>query len=161
MQPGAARTSAAPDAPLGATVASAVDAWRAAHPGANVVLERADDVPVSLPHSEVEAALSVLLDNALHATEKAKSNEPIVVSLSESGEGASMSVVDGGTGVPADLIHRLGEPFFTTKEPGEGMGLGLYLVRSLVEDAGGSLEIVSHAPRGTRVSLHLKRAEGA
>jgi two-component system sensor histidine kinase RegB len=53
----------------------------------------------------------------------------------------------------------VGEPFLTTKEPGEGMGLGLYLVRTLLTDVGGGLEVAPGIPRGTRVTLRFA-AEG-
>ncbi|HVY47608.1 MAG TPA: ATP-binding protein, partial [Minicystis sp.] len=69
--------------------------------------------------------------------------------------GASVSVEDAGEGVPSHIASRLGEPFLTTKEPGEGMGLGLFLVRAMVEQVGGRPEVAPRAPRGTRVTLHL------
>jgi two-component system sensor histidine kinase RegB len=55
----------------------------------------------------------------------------------------------------ADTLARAGEPFFTTKEPGRGMGLGLFLSRSLVEQLGGTLEIASAIGRGTEATIVL------
>jgi two-component system sensor histidine kinase RegB len=46
----------------------------------------------------------------------------------------------------------------TTKEPGEGMGLGLYLIRTLLAQVGGKLEVAPRAPRGTRITLCLAEA---
>jgi two-component system sensor histidine kinase RegB len=48
---------------------------------------------------------------------------------------------------------RAGEPFFTTKAPGRGMGLGLFLARAVVDRLGGSLEIVTE--RGTGTTVHV------
>jgi two-component system sensor histidine kinase RegB len=62
-------------------------------------------------------------------------------------------VDDEGSGVAPELSGRLGEPFLTTKEPGQGMGLGLYLVRKLLADVGGVLEVVAREPAGTSVRL--------
>ena len=51
--------------------------------------------------------------------------------------------------MPREVLERVGEPFFTTKPPGRGMGLGLFLARSVVERVGGSLRLDSNVGRGT------------
>ena len=75
----------------------------------------------------------------------------------------SIDVVDDGAGIPTEVLDRVLEPFFTTKDPGEGTGLGLALVYSIMEDMGGSLQIHSPADptmgAGTRVSLQLAGAD--
>jgi two-component system sensor histidine kinase RegB len=106
----------------------------------------------------VETALSALLDNALFASRAAGAEEPIAVAVGRDEAGALVSVEDAGTGVPEGLRERLGEPFLTTKAPGEGMGLGLWLVRRAVEVGGGRLEVLPRAPCGTRVVLRLGEA---
>jgi two-component system sensor histidine kinase RegB len=55
----------------------------------------------------------------------------------------------------ADVLARAGHPFFTTKEPGKGLGLGLFLCRSVVERLGGSLELTSQPGHGTSAVVHL------
>jgi two-component system sensor histidine kinase RegB len=60
-----------------------------------------------------------------------------------------------GTGIAPHLAHRPGDPFLTTKEPGEGMGMGLYLVRTLLAHVGGGLEVAPASPQGTRVTLRF------
>jgi len=62
-------------------------------------------------------------------------------------------VRDSGPGIPKAIQDRLGEPFFTTREPGQGMGLGLFIARSLVEHLGGVLQIDSTPGRGTKVDI--------
>jgi two-component system sensor histidine kinase RegB len=66
-----------------------------------------------------------------------------------------IAVRDFGTGMSDDVLARAGEPFFTTKEPGEGMGLGLFLTRVVVERAGGQMQLESHPGRGTTAILLL------
>ena len=65
-------------------------------------------------------------------------------------------VRDAGVGFQDDAPRRLGEPFYTTKPPGEGMGLGLFLIRTLIQDAGGQLEASRAEPHGAEVALRLK-----
>lgn len=70
---------------------------------------------------------------------------------------------DQGHGIPPQLLQRIMEPFFTTKEVGQGTGLGLPLVYSIVDDIGGSLRLQSPGPdetcTGTRVTLRLRPAQ--
>ena len=58
-------------------------------------------------------------------------------------------------------LSRAGEPFFTTKPPGRGMGLGLFIARSVVEQLGGSLELDSRVGAGTTATVRLPLAAGA
>jgi two-component system sensor histidine kinase RegB len=158
MQAGVASPRPAAQAPAGPAVAAAVDVWCRAHPGAVVTLSTELDAGVTVPLSadEIEAALGAILDNALHAT--GASTAPIAVAATREGGAVVVRVQDGGCGVAAHLVHRLGEPFLTTKAPGEGMGLGLYLVRTLLAHVGGGLEVAPAEPRGTRVTLRFAEA---
>jgi two-component system, sensor histidine kinase RegB len=65
---------------------------------------------------------------------------------------------DHGTGIAPSLLPRLGEPFLTTKAPGEGLGLGLFLAFRFARACGGRLQIESEPGHGTRVHLDLPRA---
>jgi len=62
-----------------------------------------------------------------------------------------LSVADRGTGMPAHILTRIGEPFFTTKQTGKGMGLGVFLARSVVERLGGEMQVHSEPGQGTQV----------
>jgi two-component system sensor histidine kinase RegB len=66
-----------------------------------------------------------------------------------------IAIRDRGAGMPGEILARIGEPFFTTKPPGRGMGLGLFLARAVIEAVGGTLEIDSTAGEGTEVLVSL------
>ena len=70
-------------------------------------------------------------------------------------------VGDTGTGMDRTVLARVTEPFFTTKQPGKGTGLGLAMAKGFVEQSGGSLSIDSVIGRGTRIVLWLPSAAGA
>ncbi|MDT5280106.1 MAG: hypothetical protein QOJ20_1301, partial [Mycobacterium sp.] len=70
-------------------------------------------------------------------------------------------VSDTGTGMDRTVLARVTEPFFTTKQPGKGTGLGLAMAKGFVEQSGGSLSIDSVIGRGTRIVLWLPSAAGA
>ena len=66
-------------------------------------------------------------------------------------------VEDEGPGMPASVLKRAREPFFTTKEHGQGMGLGLYLARLIAERHGGALTLESAPGAGSTATLTLPR----
>lgn len=66
-----------------------------------------------------------------------------------------LKIIDHGTGIPQELINKVWEPFFTTKT--RGIGLGLTIVRKIIEVHGGSIVISSHLHKGTEISIFLPR----
>jgi PAS domain S-box-containing protein len=74
---------------------------------------------------------------------------------------AVLRVTDNGVGMSPETMRRLGEPFFTTKGPGHGTGLGLASVYGIVRDAGGTITCDSHPDRGTRFEVRLPIRDGA
>jgi nitrogen-specific signal transduction histidine kinase/CheY-like chemotaxis protein len=85
--------------------------------------------------------------------------EPAAGPLGES-EHLVVSVEDNGTGMDEATLRRATEPFFTTKQPGTGTGLGLPSVQSAVQAWGGSIELESELGIGTKVRLTLPRVDG-
>lgn len=71
------------------------------------------------------------------------------------GDYAAISVIDTGTGMPPDVLARVAEPFFTTKQVGKGTGLGVSMVHGFTHQSGGGLGIESAPGRGTTMTLFL------
>jgi len=74
------------------------------------------------------------------------------------GDYVKVTVRDTGVGIPPEILDRVCDPFFTTKEVGKGSGLGLSMVYGLVKQSKGHLTIDSEKGRGTTVSLYMPRA---
>ena len=85
---------------------------------------------------------------------------PVKMVVRRKAASIAFEVHDRGTGMSPDVMRRAGEPFFTTKEPGRGMGLGLFLVRLVAERSGGRFELRSVAGEGTCSTLELPLAQG-
>ncbi len=74
------------------------------------------------------------------------------------GDYVVLTVRDTGSGIPPEILERVLEPFFTTKEVGKGTGLGLSMVYGFARQSGGTLQIESELGLGTQVELWLPRA---
>ncbi len=110
---------------------------------------------VFVPREGLTTALRALVQNALDAS---AAEQRVALRASVSGEDLELYVVDQGHGMDPEQVARAGEPFFTTKEPGRGMGLGVYLARSVFERLGGSIEYTSRVGAGTTVRVSLPLA---
>jgi len=101
----------------------------------------------------VDMALNLVV-NAVQAKDPGRPNR-IVVELAREGSSAVLRVSDSGKGIPAGHLRRLYEPFFTTKGPGEGTGLGLSLARNIVLAHGGSIDVQTEVGSGTTFTVRL------
>jgi nitrogen fixation/metabolism regulation signal transduction histidine kinase len=120
-------------------------------------LELARDLPpVRGDPAQLRQVIHNLLQNAQDAL--ADTPEPRIVMRSEAAEPGKVrfSVTDNGTGFPENLMKRAFEPYVTTKP--RGTGLGLVIVKKIVEEHGGEITIANVAPHGARVSLTFPTA---
>jgi two-component system sensor histidine kinase RegB len=120
-------------------------------------LETLGDRSVSFeaPLESLTGVLANLVSNGVAASPP---ETRVTLALSERGGDVRFTAHDRGSGIEPSLLPRLGEPFFTTKAPGEGLGLGLFLAFRFARACGGRLQIESELGQGTRVHLDLPRA---
>jgi two-component system sensor histidine kinase RegB len=111
----------------------------------------ADVPPVWVPRRGFAQALLSLVNNALEVT--ADDGPPVAVDVTHDGEKVRVTVQDRGPGLSAEGLRRAGEPFYTTKEPGRGLGLGVFLARVFAERLGGTLTLQSG--HGTTAVLEI------
>jgi len=108
--------------------------------------------------AQIEQALLNVLLNARDALDEVEGRPRTIRVQAARGEDSTLrvQVSDNGCGMDAEVSLRAMEPFFTTKGPGRGTGLGLATTYAIVKEHGGRLEIESLGPqRGTRVTLVL------
>jgi two-component system sensor histidine kinase RegB len=109
------------------------------------------EVAVVVPIVATAQALRGLVQNGLDAGD----DGPVELVARSAQSVLQIEIVDHGPGMNPDVLDRLGEPFFTTKQPGRGMGLGWFLARSVVERLGGTLAVESQVGQGTKVTVAL------
>jgi len=113
--------------------------------------------------ADSQRLLQVFINLLSNARDACNDGGHVVITAQALASRVNIDVVDDGVGIPTEVLDRVLEPFFTTKDPGEGTGLGLALVYSIMEDMDGSLQIHSPADptrgAGTRVSLQLAGAD--
>jgi two-component system NtrC family sensor kinase len=102
--------------------------------------------------NQIRQVLINLLNNAVHATEE---DGQIAVRFQRTDAGVSIDIVDSGTGIPKENLDRIFEPFFSTKAPGKGTGLGLFVSRDIIEKAGGELTVESRLGEGSCFRIRL------
>jgi len=120
-----------------------------------------------LDPTQMEVALLNILINARDAmsgkgtlriqtsNEDLSSDEPALQLGLKPGLYVCLAVVDDGPGIPPDILPRVMDPFFTTKDEGKGTGLGLSMVYGFVKQSGGSVRISSGPQGGTTVAIYF------
>lgn len=155
------------EAPVAATAEALVAAVRERlRPGAALRTEVAAGLPtLQLPLGSVATAVAGLCDNAVRAS--AEATEPAALGIAATdgvADGAGgwvITVRDRGPGIEAATLARIGEPFFSTRPHGEGMGLGVFLAREVARRLGGALHLQSEPGAGVAATMTLPGAAGA
>jgi len=109
---------------------------------------------------EFEQVITNLVRNAVDACTETMDAEPTLHIRLRQTPAATVvcTVSDNGHGIPANQVPLLFEPYFTTKSPDRGTGLGLFVVNSVVRKAGGAVSVDSTAGRGTTIEFSLPLA---
>lgn len=120
-----------------------------------VTLLRVLDYRLPLVSMDGNALKQILLNivmNALQAMEPDGGTLQVESSLKDDSE-LHIIISDTGPGIPEEALERVFDPYFTTKKHGEGTGLGLFVTKELVEDAGGRIGVRSTVGEGTAFEL--------
>ena len=106
--------------------------------------------------------LNQVWTNLIHNSLQAMDNKgTLEIGVSKRDGSIAVSVTDSGPGIPDDVREKIFEPFFTTKPAGEGTGLGLDIVKKIVDKHGGRIEVDSKPGRTTMCVILPMRTRGA
>jgi C4-dicarboxylate-specific signal transduction histidine kinase len=124
----------------------------------NIETDLCENLPVILAQNNpLEQVFFNLITNARDAIVQKGSANPrdriITVRTFCENHNVVAAVEDTGMGIPDEVKERILEPFFTTKEVGKGMGLGLYITYGIIKDYGGEIEIHSRESEGATIKV--------
>ena len=129
-----------------------------AAPGATSIRLNLDEqlTPVNLDRSQFRRALHNLIKNSIEACEGLESHAEILVETKKTEEKnctVKIKIQDFGTGIAPETLKKIFEPYYTTKK--RGMGLGLSIVKRIIEDHNGEILLTSKLGKGTCVEIYL------
>jgi PAS domain S-box-containing protein len=113
----------------------------------------------SIDPGQLQQVFMNLIVNAEQAMKKAHGRGNLTVTTEKKGKNIRISFADDGPGVTKENIKRLFQPFFTTKAPGEGTGLGLSLSRSIILEHGGEINVESEPGHGAQFIIEIPITE--
>jgi len=102
--------------------------------------------------TKIEVALTNLIMNSIQAM---NNSGQVDIRLFEDQKGVVIQVGDRGCGIPDDVMPKIFEPLFTTKQ--EGTGLGLASCKKIIEQHGGTISVSSAPGKGTVFTIHIPR----
>lgn len=138
------------------TASAEVLAPRLRELGQSLALDLPRGLPAVRGHAiRLEQVATNLILNAAEATAANGATEALRASLSLGNDGLRLVIADRGPGIDPEMQERIMEPFFTTRLSGEGLGLGLSITRSILEQAGGRLVFRPRDGGGTLTEVEL------
>ena len=115
-----------------------------------------DPAVQSVPGNEgkLHQAFLNIISNAIQSIDKTGS---ITIKTQENKRQVSVAISDTGSGIEEADISKLGEPFFTTKAPGDGVGLGLFITYAIIEEHRGRITVDTEVGTGTTFTIFLNK----
>ncbi len=119
---------------------------------------------VQVDRNQIENAI---LNMAINARDAMDGSGSLTIGLSNAphdgtldGDHVCLSITDSGCGMPPEILSKIFDPFYTTKAPGKGTGLGMSMVYGFVKQSGGEIKVRSTPGEGTAITICLPRAAG-
>ncbi|MEW5735832.1 MAG: response regulator [Thermodesulfobacteriota bacterium] len=122
-----------------------------------VALSVVSDQPKPVVWTNPDGIRQVMVNLAGNAIQASPPGQNVLIRISYGESEALISVEDRGTGIPAENLEKIFEPFYTTKPPGQGTGLGLFVSRSIIERLNGHIVVSSRVGEGSVFTVHIPR----
>jgi PAS domain S-box-containing protein len=121
----------------------------------SIINELKEVIEVCADQNKLEQVFVNLLSNAIEFCPQGASVRIGAVPPIDISKGFTIKIIDNGPGIKPDILPKVFDPFFTTKAVGNGTGMGLAICHKIMEEASGSIDIISEEGRGTSVILNF------
>jgi len=108
--------------------------------------------PFHIQANKLQQVVSNILKNSIDAIES-RTDKEIRIQAFQDSDQCHLIIGDNGTGIPEDVIPKIFDPFYTTKDVGKGTGLGLSVCKSIVEEYDGKISLETEINKGTRFHI--------
>jgi PAS domain S-box-containing protein len=124
--------------------------------GITIIRDYAPDLPwINVDPAQIQQVFLNLILNAEHSMKKAHEKGTLSIKTEKAGEYIRISFKDDGTGIAADVMDKIFQPFFTTKDPGQGTGLGLSLSQGIILEHNGRIWAENNPEGGATFVIEL------
>ncbi|MCD4742834.1 MAG: GHKL domain-containing protein [Desulfobacteraceae bacterium] len=120
--------------------------------GIKIVRQYTENIIVSADPTQINQVITNLTINAIQAM---KNGGKLIISTRKNSKNVILSIEDTGTGISSENISKTFMPFFTTKDVGEGTGLGLSVVYGIIQNHNGDIKVSSEPGKGTIFEICL------
>ncbi|MFW5777572.1 MAG: PAS domain-containing sensor histidine kinase [Bacteroidota bacterium] len=129
--------------------------------GINLITDLEDDMVLYGYANEFVQVILNIVNNAKDAVLENKTPKPTIrISAKTHGENALITITDNGGGIPGEVLHKVFDPYFTTKEEGKGTGVGLYMSKTIIEKNMGGVLNAENVRTGAKFTITLPMKDG-
>jgi PAS domain S-box-containing protein len=148
---------------LGEIVGDSLEMFQERITHSRITVEQAIETNIPPVYADRDQMMQVLINLVVNSLHAMPDGGRLRLSLAREKSHILIGVSDTGHGMPQDICSKIFDPFFTTKDFGKGTGLGLTVVKGIIEEHGGTIAVESVVGQGTTfwIRLPLDSAEGA
>ena len=140
---------------LGEIVEDSLEMFQERIAHSSITVEKSIEANLPSVHADRDQLIQVLINLVVNSFHAMPEGGRLRLSLTREGRHVCLGVSDTGHGMPEEICAKVFEPFFTTKDFGKGTGLGLTVVKGIIEDHGGTIEVESVVDKGTTFWIRL------
>jgi len=140
---------------LGQTIDDSLEMFRERMTHSRITVEKVIEANMPSVHADQDQLIQVLINLVMNSIHAMPEGGRLRLSLAREGSHVRLGVSDTGHGMPEEIRSKVFEPFFTTKDFGKGTGLGLTVVKGIIEEHGGTIVVESAVDKGTTFWIRL------
>ena len=140
---------------LGQTIDDSLEMFHERMTHSRITVEKVIEANMPSVHADRDQLIQVLINLVMNSIHAMPEGGRLRLSLTREDSHVRLGVSDTGHGMPEEICSKVFDPFFTTKDFGKGTGLGLTVVKGIIEEHGGTIAVESVVDKGTTFWIRL------